>query len=217
MCALSTHGGAGEGPVGAGREEGDQRLEGVPRARVVELPWTTRRARVENARARSGGRFHRGDARWAGCGYGREGERRRGGGRPAGRRAKGRWRAGRVRAGSGSERICLARRQDCAHAPRWLPRLWVVCGDGEADLAAGLEAAVGREHIDGGRLERVVVREHNLAVVPTNGSSTVLGSATRGCRAPARHSSSKQRGAFHSGPEDGPEQTSRPLGRWVAA
>ena len=38
MCALSTHGGAGEGPVGAGREEGDQRLEGVPRARVVDGP-----------------------------------------------------------------------------------------------------------------------------------------------------------------------------------
>ena len=43
--------------------------------------------------------------------------------------------------------------------------LRVMGRDGQADLCVGLEAAVGREHREGGRLERVLSRKQNAPVI----------------------------------------------------
>eukprot|EP00965_Chrysotila_dentata_P191951 6174869-Pleurochrysis_carterae.AAC.3 len=55
--------------------------------------------------------------------------------------------------------------QNRADGPRWNPRLRVEVRHREAEPLVRLEAAVGRDHVDGGRLEREVVGETNLAVV----------------------------------------------------
>lgn len=48
-----------------------------------------------------------------------------------------------------------------ANAPRGLPVLGVVRGNGEADLRVRLKAAGGREHQEGWRLEGVLWREQD--------------------------------------------------------
>lgn len=57
---------------------------------------------------------------------------------------------------------CRERRPD---APRRLPVLRVVAGDGQADLHIGLEAAAGGEHDKARGLEGVLGRQQDAAVV----------------------------------------------------
>lgn len=51
------------------------------------------------------------------------------------------------------------------HGPCWVPGVWVKVADGQAQPCVGLEATVGRDHHDAGRLEGVVPGEYQLAMV----------------------------------------------------
>lgn len=66
-----------------------------------------------------------------------------------------------------------------ADAPRRLPRLLVVAGYVEADLAVGLEAAAGRRKAEGGRAERVRGRQDDAAVVYAPGEGGEGGTSQR--------------------------------------
>lgn len=57
--------------------------------------------------------------------------------------------------------------ENARDTPHAAPLLWMKVGHWEAQLHIGLEAATGSDHIDTGRLVRILRREFDLAVVET--------------------------------------------------
>ena len=75
--------------------------------------------------------------------------------------------------------------QRCADAPGGLPVLGVVRGDGQADLGVGLEAAIGREHQEAGRLEGVLWREQDAPMVDATLNSCPFSAVVENGRLPS--------------------------------